>query len=466
MTEALDLLVVGAGPAGMSAAIRARALDLSVLVVDEQQTPGGQIWRGIETVGKSARAKLLGAAYVEGIEVAQRFRKSGATFEAKTSLWHVEPGPRAFLKADGKAYDVAPKALLLATGAQERSVPFLGWTLPGVMTVGAGQILLKSANQIPNNPVWIAGGGPLALLYAIQLLDAGAEIAGFLDTTPKGRTIGNLPSLLRAAWGAPGDLVKGVKWLTRLRAAGNYVAYVSEIRAAGTDRLERITYALSSGKVVTIDARLLMVHEGIVPIIHPTMSLGCDHVWNDRQDSYAPRLDEWGETSEKHIYVAGDGAGIGGANAACLRGEITAIGIAQSLGYLSRTHAEKEAAPLRKQLAKALSPRPFLDYAYRPRPQVFAPSDEAIACRCEEVTVGQIREVCAFGHGDSNQVKAATRAGMGACQGRLCNYTVANIIAASTQKHPADIGVYRVRPPFKSLTMEELSSLDEQEVSK
>ena len=466
MTEALDLLIVGAGPAGMSAAIRARALELSVMVVDEQPAPGGQIWRGIETVGKSARSKLLGAAYLEGLEVAQRFRKSGAPFEAKTSLWHVEPGPRAFLKAGGRAYDIAPKTLLLATGAQERPIPFPGWTLPGVMTVGAGQILLKSANQIPDKPVWIAGAGPLALLYAIQLLDADAEIAGFLDTTPKGRTIGNLPSLLKAAWGAPGDLVKGVKWLTRLRAVGNYVFNVSDIRADGTDKLERITYTLSSGKVVTVDAQLLMVHEGIVPIIHPTMSLGCDHVWNDRQDSFAPRLDEWGETSEENIYVAGDGAGIGGAIAACRRGEIAAIGIALSLGHLSKTHAEKEAAPLRRQLDKALSSRPFLDGIYRPRPQVFEPYDEAIACRCEEVTVGQIRKLCASGHSDPNQVKTSTRAGMGACQGRLCNYTVASIIAAETGRHPAEIGVYRVRPPFKPLTLEELSSLDRREAPK
>lgn len=459
MNDNLDLLIVGAGPAGMSAASRARTYDLNVLVVDEQAAPGGQIWRGIESVGNSARAGILGAAYLDGVEVAKQFRRSGAEFEPRTSLWHIEEGPRAFLNSNGESCELTPKAVLLATGAQERSVPFPGWTLPGVMTVGAGQILLKSFNKVPDKPVWIAGCGPLAFLYAIQLLDAGAEIAGFLDTTPRGRTLRNIPSLIRALTGAPMDLLKGLKWLARLKKAGCYKSYVQNIRADGTEKLERITYS-TPGKDVTVEAQLLMVHEGIVPIVHPTKSLGCEHTWNERQDSFAPLLNQWGETTESGVYVAGDGAGIGGAISACLRGEIAAIGIARKLGYLSESHAEHEAQPLRKRLTKALSPRPFLDQVYRPRPQVFSPADDALVCRCEEVTAGQIRALCAKGHSDPNQVKASTRAGMGSCQGRLCNYAVANILAEGTKTHPADIGVYRVRPPFKPLTMEELATLD------
>jgi NAD(P)H-nitrite reductase large subunit len=152
--------------------------------------------------------------------------------------------------------------------------------------------------------------------------------------------------------------------------------------------------------------------------------------------------------------------------AACRRGEIAAIGIAGQLGVLSQGDAERQAHPIRKQLAKAMSARPFLDQVYRPRPQVFAPKDDALACRCEEVTAGQIRALCASGHNDPNQIKASTRAGMGACQGRLCNYTVANILAAESKKRAADIGVYRVRPPFTPLTMEELASLDASERSR
>lgn len=466
MTKDPDLLIVGAGPAGMSAAIKARSYDLDVLVVDEQPALGGQIWRGIETVGKSARAKILGSAYLDGIDVAERFRKCGATFTSKTSLWHVEAGPVAFLKSTEMSFEVSSKALLLATGAQERPVPFPGWTLPGVMTVGAGQILLKSSNQVPDWPVWIAGSGPLALLYAIQLLDAGAEIAGFLDTTPKGRTIKSLPSLLRAFVGAPMDLIKGLRWLTRLKATGRYIDHVTDIRADGDECLEQITYTKSHSQCKTVEAQLLMVHEGIVPVVHPTMSLGCDHIWNENQDSFAPFLDTWGETSEGGVFVAGDGAGIGGAIAACRRGEIAAIGIAKKLGALTQPQAERQARALRKQLDKALSSRPFLDQVYRPRPQVFAPNDDALVCRCEEVTAGQIRALCANGQSDPNQIKASTRAGMGACQGRLCNYTVASILSTETGKRTADVGVYRVRPPFKPLTMKELATLDTSEARK
>jgi hypothetical protein len=329
------------------------------------------------------------------------------------------------------------------------------------MPVGAAQIVLKGSGQIPAEPVWIAGNGPLALLYATQLLRAGGRIAGFLSTTPSRRAWSAAAKLPAAAFSTPGDLLKGLGWLAALQWRTSYVRHVTEIEARGEQSLERIRYVTADGKTMTVEARLLLVHEGIVPTIHPTLALGCRHRWNPGQGSFAPELDGWGETSEAGVFVAGDGAGIGGVKAACLRGEIAALRIAAKLGRLSQAEADAVATPVKARLARILAGRPFLDALYYPRPGILVPPNEAIACRCEEVSVAAVREQAACGRRPGpNQVKAFTRAGMGPCQGRQCGYTIANVLADAEGRAVPDIGLYRVRPPFKPVTLNELAALD------
>lgn len=463
MSKSVDLIIVGAGPAGISAAIIAQRYGLDVLVVDEQATPGGQIWRNVEAVENTARADILGKAYVDGGDVVRRFRASGAKYMPKSHVWQIEAGPRVFMTCNGKASSINANSLLLATGAQERPVPFPGWTLPKVMTVGAGQILLKSSGQIPSEPVWIVGSGPLPLLYAVQLLEAGGQIAGFLDTTPKGQMLAALPKFISALFSAPIDVLKGIGWLITLRKQINYVRNVTEIEAIGDEKLERLHYVTSNGKTNFVDATLLLVHEGIIPTIHPTLALGCEHKWNAEQDSFSPLLDKWGETSEAGVFVAGDGAGIGGATVACLKGEIAALRIVMKAGRLSKAEGFAAMHPIEVKLKRALLARPFLDKLYRPRKSVFKPEDRTLVCRCEEVSAGTIRNQAMAGKIDPNRIKAFTRAGMGPCQGRQCNYTVANILAHAADESVPNIGLFRVRPPFKPLSLGELSSLNTEE---
>lgn len=462
MSRLVDLLIIGAGPAGMAASVTARHHGLDVLVVDEQVAPGGQIWRNVEAMAATPRGRLLGASYAEGAEAVARFRASGAAYEPRTQVWQLEPGPRAYMTRDGTAALVEARCILLATGAQERPVPFPGWTLPGVMTVGAAQILLKSSGQIPDAPVWIAGNGPLPLLYAVQLLKAGGRIAGFLDTaSPERRTVAR-GKFLGAALAAPGDISKGLAWLASLRRAGVGITRgVTGIEALGGQALERLRYRTAAGADVTVPASLLLVHEGIVPTIHPTLALGCAHRWDAAQACFAPRLDAWGETSQADVFVAGDGGGIGGATAAGLLGEIAALRIAHRLDRLSASAADAAASPLRAKLRAALAVRPFLDALYGPRREVLVPADGTLACRCEEVTAAEIRAQVATGRPGPNQVKAFTRAGMGPCQGRQCAYTVASILAEAEGRELPELGLFRARPPLKPLTLGELAALDE-----
>lgn len=455
-----DLLIVGAGPAGMAAAGTARELGLGVCVVDDQPSPGGQIWRGVETVAAGPRGAALGKAYCDGAARTAAFRASGAVYEPNAQLWQIEPGFRAFVTRAGKAFTIEADAVILATGAQERPVPFTGWTLPGVLTVGAAQILFKTSGQIPAKPVWIAGCGPLPLLFMSQLLAAGGKIAGFLDTRPSGQLKRALPHLKAGLQALP-DLLKGIAWLADFRRSGvPIVRHVSDLSAMGDGRLESIRYRTESGATATIPAEVLLVHEGVVPSIHAPLSLNCAMAWSDVQECFAPVLDGWGETTEQRIFVAGDGAGIAGAGAAEPRGSLAALGVALRLGRIDPGAAEARAQVHRRALSRALALRPFLDALYRPRRSIFTPPDETIVCRCEEVTAGDIRGIAKVGRPGANQTKAFTRAGMGPCQGRQCGYTVTQLLAAAEGRSPEDVGYYRIRPPLKPVTLGELATLE------
>jgi len=455
----LDVLIVGAGPAGMAAAVAARRVGLDVMVIDDQPAPGGQIWRSIETSAR--RDDILGPSYVEGRAAAEAFRASGAAYRPRTQLWRIEPGFHAFVSRDRRSQEIKAKALILATGAQERPVPFPGWTLPGVLTVGAAQILLKNAGQVPAGPVWVAGSGPLPLLYMVQLLRAGGQIAGYLDTTPTGQWLSalrHLPRALRAA----SDLTKGLHWSAMLRESKTPVVKgVIELEGLGEDRIETVRYRTNTGATVTSKADTLLIHEGVVPHLHAPLSLDCAVAWNSAQDCYVPVVDNWGETSRANLFIAGDGAGIAGAKAAQLRGELSALRVAEKLGRISTDAIATSARRIRRKLNRELALRPFLDSLFKPRPQVFAPVDRAIVCRCEEVTAGEIRALATIGQPGPNQIKGATRAGMGPCQGRQCGYTVTRILGAAQNRPPADVGFYHIRAPLKPVTLGELASLDQ-----
>jgi len=336
------------------------------------------------------------------------------------------------------------------------------------MTVGAAQIVLKSSREIPEEPVWVAGSGPLPLLYIVQLLRAGGRVAGWLSTTPSGSLERAIPKLFAASKGWR-DLLKGVKWMRSIARSHVLVEKnVVSLRAdPGLDGcLEHIEYTTADGRTCRVKTRLLLVHEGVVPSIHVTQALGCKHTWRESQHCLVPEVDPWGRTSVPGIYAAGDGVGIGGAAAASTLGELTAVGIALDTGKLTLAEANGFASSLRRRLSTELAVRPLLDAIYRPREEVIAPADETIVCRCEELTAGQIRAVAQSGGPSPDRIKSITRAGMGPCQGRQCGYTIANILAATQRLPVSKIGFYRIRPPLKPLTLGELASLEDTEGAK
>lgn len=471
LAERYDLVVVGAGPAGLSAAARAAELGIDVLLVDENPAPGGQIYRAVTTTPVADRA-VLGADYWRGAEIVARFERSQASYAARCTLWSIGPDETAAedeafeigLSLDGCARLIGARQLILATGAQERPFPIPGWTLPGVMTAGAAQIALKSAAIVPTGRTVIAGCGPLLYLLAGQLAAAGADIVAVLDTTPRAnwlKAAAALPDFLRSPY-----LAKGLKLMAEARRRLRFIGGVTGLAAEGTDRLASIRFE-RGGVAESIACETLLLHQGVIPSVNLANAAGCAHDFDETQHCWAPRLDAWFASSMPGIAIAGDGAGIGGAESAALRGEVAALGAAARLGRIELAERDRQAAPALAELARALRGRRFLDLLYKPAPQFLAPpQDETIVCRCEEVTAGQIRDTATrLGVTGPNQMKAFLRCGMGPCQGRLCGPTVVELIAQANGTTPADVGYYRLRPPVKPVTLAELAALRQTETA-
>jgi NADPH-dependent 2,4-dienoyl-CoA reductase/sulfur reductase-like enzyme len=452
----VDFAIVGAGPAGMAATILAAELGLDTLLLDEQEGPGGQIYRAIERAGTGPAAPSpLGPDYLVGQPLAAALRASGVRYRSATTVWHIDPDGTLSLAGDGASETVTARHILLATGAIERPVPVPGWTLPGVMTVGAAQILLKTADLVPDGRAVLAGQGPLLYLAALQLARAGAPPLALLETTPHenyhaaARHLGEL-------WAGRGALGKGLALMLGIRRAGIPVRRgVRGLRALGRTRLERIVW--EGGEIA---AEHLFLHEGVIPNTQISLALQLAHHWDEAQLCWRPSVDQWGRTSLPTIAIAGDGAGIAGAEAAALSGRLAALDAAAALGRIGEAERDRRAAPLRAELARERAIRPFLDALYRPGYSVLAPADDdTIACRCEEVTVGQIRRAVRLGAPGPNQLKAFTRCGMGPCQGRICGPIVGAVIAEARGVPIRDIGTYRPRAPYKPITVGALAGM-------
>ncbi len=459
MSAACDLVILGAGPAGMSAAIAASRCGLSTIVLDDQPEPGGQIYRAVERRARSGDAANLGQDDAAGAALVEAFRRCGADYRPATQVWQIERDLTVLASHAGVSSALAATAIVIATGAAERPVPIPGWTLPGVMTVGAGQILLKASAMVPPQPLWIAGQGPLPLLYAAQLIEAGMPPSGILDTTPPGalaRGWRHLPGAL-ANWRY---LAKGLNYLATIKRAGvPLVRHVTEVAARGGGRLTSVRYA-TRGRVHEVAAATLLLHEGVVPQVQVSQSVGARHIWDDMLQAPVPVLDAWGETSLPGLFAAGDAAGIGGAALAAIRGQRAALRVAHRAGRIDDGQLQEldEATGLKMRRHDQI--RPFLNAVFPPRTAIHVPGDDVIVCRCEELSARDIRQAVEAGCVGPNQVKAMTRCGMGPCQGRQCALTLQQIIADARGVPAAVLECLTIRPPLRPITLGELASLD------
>lgn len=452
-----DLVIIGAGPAGMAAAATAAELGLSVALLDEQSRPGGQIYRDVDRVA-ALRGDILGADYIHGRSLTAGLHHGAITHLEGTTVWAIEDGFRISYTKDGRGAQIGAERVLLATGALERPMPVPGWTLPGVMTAGAGQILLKQSGLVARQAV-LVGAGPLLYLIAAQMVRAGTPPLAMVETQTRSdlfRALRHLDGALRG-WRY---LAKGLAMLAEIKRAGvaRYTG-ATGLRIEGTDKAEALRFT-HRGRTHRIACTTVFLHHGVVPNTQAARSLGVTHRWDTRQACFNPVLDGWGQSDVPGIFMAGDGTGIGGAKAAEIAGRLAALKLAEALGHISAAERDRRAAPLHSAKARERAARPFLDLAYPPCAEAMAPEDATTICRCEEVTAGDIRRYAALGCLGPNQTKAFGRAGMGPCQGRYCGLTVTALLAEANGQTPDETGYYRIRPPLKPVTLGELAAMD------
>lgn len=451
-----DLIIIGAGPAGMSAARRAAEAGLSVLLLDEQPAPGGQIYRDVDRAS-TVRGAILGKDFTDGVSLTQGLHSTSITYLRGAVVWQIEDGTRVAFSQDDRGAVATGKRILLATGALERSMPLPGWTLPGVMTAGSAQILLKQSGIVCERAV-LVGSGPLLYLVATQMARAGTPPLALVETQSQSDLAKSLPHVGGALRGWP-YLAKGMKMLWDLRRAGipRHVG-ASQIAVEGDERARAVTFR-KAGKAIRISCDTVLLHHGVVPNTQAARSIDIPHQWNDTQNCFVPETDNWGRTPVKSVFIAGDGAGIGGAKAAALAGELAALEIAHDLGKVTTADRDLAARPLHRVLAAERAARPFIDTAYPPYVEAMAPQDDTIICRCEEVAAGDIRRMAHLGCLGPNQTKAFGRPGMGPCQGRYCGLSVTQILSDANNRSHQETGYYRIRPPLKPVTLGEIAAM-------
>ncbi|CAH1688371.1 Opine oxidase subunit A [Hyphomicrobiales bacterium] len=460
MSQSFDAIVIGAGPAGMASAATLAEGGARTLLVDEQPELGGQIYRAIErNRAEPTLGRILGPDYLRGGTLVDRLRASPAELALGTLAWRIDDDLTVWTRTAGTIAAARAGAIIVATGAMERPVPTAGWTLPGVMTIGALQILLKSAQLTPSGRLVLAGSGPLFYLFARQCVEAGVKDLTLLDTAPTRQIWSALP-FLPGALGGEGwrYLAKGVKLLAALRLARVPIhRNVRDIAIEGGTRAEAIRFT-AGGHAHRLPCDTVGLHEGVIPHQQMTRALGVDHDFDAGQRCFRPRHDASGRTSKAGVFVAGDAGGIIGAEASAQDGTIAALAALHDLGHLTAEKRDRRISEAERARRAHLTARPFLDRLYQPRAAILDPPDAVTVCRCEMIAAAAVRDVTCKGVIGPNQAKAFLRCGMGPCQGRLCGPTVTQVIAHATGLDAAETGYYHIRSPLKPITVGELAT--------
>ena len=450
--EKIDLVIIGAGPAGINAAILAKENNLSTILIDDQNDLGGQVYRSI---GKNFKSDsiYLGKNYHKGRKLYETFNKSKIKFWKNTSVWQISEEKEVFFIKNGTSGILKTKFVLICCGAIERPMPISGWTLPGVMTVGGAQTILKSSGTGVDNAVFI-GSGPLLYLSVFQYLKAGFRVKAVLDTTDTKQLFKSIPFLLFALSNIK-MIFQGIFWIQYIIKKSKFIPFVNNVELNGEKFLENITFTNFKRKEMNIDTKNAFIHHGVIPNINLTMATGIKHKWNKRQFSWLPNLNYFGETNISGIYVAGDNMGIGGEKVSSISSSLSLLDILEKLQ--KRIFIKKYIYLFFLNYHKLI--RPFLDVLFKPNHNLLIPTKpNGIVCRCENITKKELIKSIKLGVSGPNQLKAYSRAGMGKCQGRYCGNTVQLMISKIKNLSMKDVGYYRLRPPIKPLTLEQLSN--------
>jgi thioredoxin reductase len=468
-----DLVVIGAGPGGIAAAVEAAKTGLKTVVLDENAKPGGRIYSQHNDGFRLTDPKIMGSDFKKGRALLAEFHtyRDQINYQPDALVFGVFENNILAFQQGGKGHHLTFGKLVVATGAYDRPVAFPGWTLPGVLTVGGAQTFVKMQRILPGENILFAGTGPLQLVVANQILDAGGRIEAILEA-------GNIDNWFKLLSGFVGNLemlFDGLHYIKGIQKAGVPILRKHIIlEARGDRRVEEAVVAEVDkawrpivGTIRNFQVDTVCIGYGLVPSNEITKLAGCEHAYSPRIGGWVPVRKDNMETSVNGVYAVGDGAGIAGSALAVIEGRIAGMSLAKSLCRVSSDQAAKMKKPLIKSLRKIRRFRNVLDEISVPRPGLYElANDETLICRCEEIMLGDVKNAFNTGVTEINEVKRLTRIGMGRCQGRMCGPILQEVLAGLMGKPSADIGYLNQRPPTKLVSLGMAKSLPgEYEVS-
>jgi thioredoxin reductase/bacterioferritin-associated ferredoxin len=453
-----NLVIVGGGPAGLSAAVEAAKLGVSSIIIDENPQLGGQIFRQLPLTYRAIDAAKMGRYFRDGKKILADIAEVKDRVEVWTDslVWGYFPGGQLAIMRHGEFELLKVDQIVIAVGAYDRPVPFPGWTLPGVMTAGCAQLIVKSQRVLPGNRFLLAGSGPLQLAVAYELIKAGANLVAVVEATSMRGLWRYGPRLLNQ----PQLMWDGMKYLTALKLHSVPLIQSHIVtKAIGHDEVEGAVIAAADknwqpipGTERTFEVDTICVGYGLIPNTDLTRQCGCSHEYVPTLGGWIPRKNENMETNVPGIFAAGDGGGINGVDVAVQQGRLAGIYATLNLKLVEKITADQLARPIRAKLKKLRSFQSAVGEIYAVRSGIYTlPDNDTIICRCEELTLQQIREAM---HGTTttlNDVKRQTRLGMGYCQGRMCFAATSGIVERELGLNPGSVGYGTARVPVKPI---------------
>lgn len=462
--DRFDVVVVGAGPAGLAAAGSAGAGGARVAVIDSNVRPGGQYWRHRDDDDGRAHA---------GWPDFQRLRAAAehsgrVSFHHGAALWQIETvGDEHFrlhtVTEDGE-WVVSGRTVVLAPGAYDRQLPFPGWTLPGVYTAGGVQALLKGQGVLAGSRIAVAGTGPFLVAVAAGLAQAGASVVGVFEAGTVPLSFARHPVTLARNTGKLREAAHYTSVLARHRIP--YRTGTAVIAAHGTDGVTGVQVArvdrnwqVVPGTGRRIDCDTLAVGYGFTPQLELAVQLGCATAM-DADGSLIAVVDDDQRSSVPGVYVAGEATGVGGAQLAVAEGRIAGAAAARAAGGSAMPAGERKRLGRTRSAQRLFAAALHEGYPVRPGWMTWVEPDTTV-CRCEEVSVGAISGAIAdLGATDPRAVKLYARPGMGLCQGKVCGYATACLVAGQSGRAvtQADLQGLASRPIAQPVTLGALAA--------
>jgi len=381
----------------------------------------------------------------------------------RTCLMGIYPNNRLLLESERKEIlDITCDVILFASGARERFLPFKGWTLPGVISTGMAQVLMKSSGILPAHRIMVAGSGLFLFSAAYEILKNKGKVISVLEQSGMMDKIRMVPTLLHQF----SKVAEGGKYLSKIYLSGVPVKYRHKVvEARGNGELEEVVIGKvdSTGKLIQgtekiIKTGALAVGYGFVPNIEAPQLAGCELEYSGSKGGWTVKVNDSLETTVPNVFAAGEITGIGGGLKSINEGKIAAVNILKKFEKIPSTQYYSQMAKLTKERKHHMQFVHYFNSLYNiPHNALLDIPDDTIVCRCEDITIGEIKKGIAAGYKTPKAIKTGMRVTMGNCQGRTCGPIIYDILTLLTGKQPDQTGPFHVRPPLKPLSIEALA---------